>query len=57
MGRCCCLGGQCEIFVDCQNRGLIRELKGELDGACEDWSQALELGANEAEAYVKECNE
>ncbi len=27
------------------NRGLIRELKGNLSGACEDWNRALELGA------------
>ena len=39
------------------NRGLIRELKGDLDGACEDWNRAVELGSEEAEAYVKECNE
>ncbi|MFO7668834.1 MAG: tetratricopeptide repeat protein [Bacteroidales bacterium] len=39
------------------NRGLIQELKGNLSEACEDWKMALELGAREAEAYVKECNE
>jgi len=39
------------------NRGLIRELQGNLSGACEDWSKALELGAGEAEAYLKECND
>lgn len=39
------------------NRGLIRELQGNLSGACEDWSKALELGAMEAAAYVKECDE
>jgi Tfp pilus assembly protein PilF len=38
------------------NRGLIRELSGDLAGACEDWKRALELGAEEAEAYLEECN-
>ncbi len=38
------------------NRGLIRELTGDLNGACEDWSRAKELGAEEADAYLKECN-
>ena len=37
------------------NRGLIRELSGNLNGACEDWSRAKELGAEQAEAYLKEC--
>lgn len=39
------------------NRGLIRELNGNLTGACEDWNKALDMGASEAETYVKECNE
>ena len=38
------------------NRGLIRELSGNLNGACEDWNRAKELGAEQAEAYLKECN-
>ncbi len=37
------------------NRGLIRELTGDPDGACEDWARALELGADVAVDYVKEC--
>lgn len=37
------------------NRGLVRELTGDLPGACADWKKALELGINEAENYVKEC--
>jgi tetratricopeptide (TPR) repeat protein len=37
------------------NRGLIRELTGDPDGACADWAKALELGAEEAVEYVKEC--
>ena len=38
------------------NRGLIRELSGDLEGACADWSRAKELGAEDADAYLKECN-
>lgn len=38
------------------NRGLIRELTGDLDGACEDWNMARTLGADEANEYIKECN-
>ena len=37
------------------NRGLIRELSGDLSGACADWTQALELGAVQAGEYLKEC--
>jgi tetratricopeptide (TPR) repeat protein len=39
------------------NRGLIRELMGDPDGACTDWARALELGAEEAVEYVKECDQ
>ncbi len=39
------------------NRGLIRELMGDLKGACEDWTQAAELGSEEAAEYLKECND
>lgn len=46
-----------EISLLYLNRGLIRELNGNLAGACEDWTRALEMGAREAETYVKECNE
>lgn len=38
------------------NRGLVKELMGDLEGACEDWNKALELGVEEAAGYVKECN-
>ncbi len=38
------------------NRGLIRELTGDLNGACEDWNMARELGTDEADKYIKECN-
>ncbi len=38
------------------NRGLIRELAGDIDGACEDWHMAKELGAKEADEFIKECN-
>lgn len=37
------------------NRGLVRELTGDLSGACADWKKALELGISEAEKYLKEC--
>jgi tetratricopeptide (TPR) repeat protein len=37
------------------NRGLIRELTGDLSGACEDWTRAKELGAEEADLFLKEC--
>ena len=38
------------------NRGLIRELSGDINGACEDWNMARELGAKEADEYIKECS-
>jgi tetratricopeptide (TPR) repeat protein len=37
------------------NRGLVRELTGDLEGACTDWKKALELGITDAEKYLKEC--
>lgn len=37
------------------NRGLIRELQGDPEGACDDWNKALALGAEEAAEYLKEC--
>ena len=44
--------GDAQLYL---NRGLIRELTGDLDGACEDWSMAKELGAEQAEEFLKEC--
>ena len=38
------------------NRGLIREMMGDMNGACEDWNHALRMGAEEANEYIKECN-
>jgi tetratricopeptide (TPR) repeat protein len=38
------------------NRGLVRELTGDLDGACEDWHRAIELGAKEASEFINECD-
>lgn len=38
------------------NRGLVRELTGDLDGACEDWHRAIELGAEEASGFINECD-
>jgi tetratricopeptide (TPR) repeat protein len=37
------------------NRGLIREMQGDLVGACEDWNAALGLGQQQASAFLKEC--
>ena len=37
------------------NRGLVRELTGDLVGACEDWHRAIELGAEEANEFINEC--
>ncbi len=37
------------------NRGLIKELIGDVIGACEDWSLAFDLGQEEAAEYLKEC--
>ena len=37
------------------NRGLVRELTGDLQGACEDWHKAIELGADEALEFINEC--
>jgi hypothetical protein len=39
------------------SRGLIRELTGDLNGACEDWNRVKELGSAEADEYIKECND
>lgn len=38
------------------NRGLVRELTGDLEGACEDWHQAIALGAEEANEFINECD-
>ena len=38
------------------NRGLVRELTGDLNGACEDWHRAIELGADEANEFINECS-
>ena len=37
------------------NRGLVKELLGDLEGACSDWKKAFELGVAEAQNYIKEC--
>jgi tetratricopeptide (TPR) repeat protein len=37
------------------NRGLVRELSGDLKGACEDWHKAISYGIAEAENFIKEC--
>ena len=33
------------------NRGLIKELTGDLPGACEDWTRATELGVDTISAF------
>ena len=38
------------------NRGLVRELTGDLEGACEDWHQAIALGAEEASDFINKCD-
>ena len=38
------------------NRGLVRELTGDLVGACEDWHRAIELGVEEAREFINECD-
>jgi tetratricopeptide (TPR) repeat protein len=38
------------------NRGLVKELMGDLKGACEDWNRAYELGIAEAAGYIEECD-
>ena len=38
------------------NRGLVRELTGDLVGACEDWHRAIELGIEEAREFINECD-
>jgi len=37
------------------NRGLVKEMKGEVIDACADWNKALELGEDQASEYLKEC--
>jgi len=37
------------------NRGLVKELTGDLAGACEDWKMAVLNGVKEAENFIKEC--
>jgi tetratricopeptide (TPR) repeat protein len=37
------------------NRGMVREMTGDIKGACEDWSKAFELGTQDAGTYLKEC--
>jgi tetratricopeptide (TPR) repeat protein len=37
------------------NRGLVKELQGDLDGACNDWKKAETLGNKDAPKYTKEC--
>ncbi len=39
------------------NRGFVKELMGDLNGACEDWSKAAELGVEGASDYLTECDQ
>jgi len=37
------------------NRGLVKEMTGDVVGACSDWTKAFELGEERASEYLKEC--
>jgi len=37
------------------NRGLLLELKGDLEGACNDWHMAASLGIEASGEFLKEC--
>ena len=37
------------------NRGYVKELQGDLQGACADWKIADKLGVKEAKNYILEC--
>jgi len=37
------------------NRGYANEFLGKFPEACADWKKALELGIQEAEKYITEC--
>jgi hypothetical protein len=37
------------------NRGLAKELTGDIDGACADWKNAVKLGNTIASNFTKEC--
>jgi tetratricopeptide (TPR) repeat protein len=39
------------------NRGLTKELLGDLQGACSDWKLAFDLGIQDAKNYLKECDQ
>ena len=45
-----------EVAMLYLNRGLVRELSGDLTGACEDWHRAIELGAEKAQDFINECD-
>jgi Flp pilus assembly protein TadD len=36
------------------NRGMIKEMLRDMQGACEDWSKARELGAETGKSYYSE---
>jgi tetratricopeptide (TPR) repeat protein len=37
------------------NRGYVKELSGDLDGACTDWNMADSLKVTDAKLYLKDC--
>jgi tetratricopeptide (TPR) repeat protein len=39
------------------NRGLVKEITGDVVGACLDWKIAKELGETQADEYLNECNQ
>jgi len=38
------------------NRGMLLELKGDLEGACNDWKMAETLGIEASGEFLKECH-
>jgi tetratricopeptide (TPR) repeat protein len=37
------------------NRGMLLELKGDLEGACSDWKMAETLGIEASGEFLKDC--
>jgi len=38
------------------NRGMLMELKGDLENACNDWQMAASLGIEASLEFLKECS-
>jgi tetratricopeptide (TPR) repeat protein len=37
-----------------RNRGIVKEMQRDLRGACTDWQSALQLGANDVQAWINQ---